>query len=229
MLLPHSLQLSPVCPDLSCTLLPLLINQEKDIKGERLTASGMVISFYHCLLEKPSLKTKISQASLSGWPWGSKREESSVSLLWASVLCPMNVSCWLLALFSLFSTVLGHACVRQQIVLHSGSKCQLLQLSHKPLQLFMPGVGINEQGGATEGGQGDSARCLFHDCLWLAHPVGLEWFTWPCWSNDSLKCLFLFSFCRHRLGLFCFWFFYSRLDCKKTIKMWNIVSLIKPL
>lgn len=32
-----------------------------------------------------------------------------------------------------------------------------LQLSHKPLQLFRAGVGINEQGSAMGGGQGDSA------------------------------------------------------------------------
>lgn len=147
---------------------------------------GVVISVPSCLLEKASLKTKTSQACRGGWPWHNRRKELSVSLTSASVLCSVNLSCGLLALFSLCFTVLGHARVRQQVVLRSGGKCQMHAGfcpprggRHRPgrgaaWQLkpsAEPGASRALQGwGYTSGGvrgrrAADSAPCLFHRCL----------------------------------------------------------------
>lgn len=59
LLLPHSLQLSPICPDLSYTLLPLRTKQKKTLRARGCLLSGVVISFPHCLLEKPGLKPRL--------------------------------------------------------------------------------------------------------------------------------------------------------------------------
>lgn len=177
LLLSHNLQVSPVCPGLSCTLLPLLIKQKNTLRARGWPVSGVVISFPHCLLEK--LSQVFGHGIAEGKSWVSPCSGHLFSALWTSAVDFLHcLICFPLSLAmlvwgsKLFYRVVANASYLQAPA-HSAGKAACsssglwkqavvprncsLQLSHKPLQLFRAGVGIIEQGSAMGGGQGDSA------------------------------------------------------------------------